>query len=225
MNKKLLVNVILASLMVLSAYIAVAYKPTQKVADLSGKVDLDLIIPDSFSNWTRIKDSGASIINPQQEQVLNQIYTQTLSRTYVNAQGDFIMISIAYGDEQSDTNQVHIPDVCYPAQGFQLVSSKRDIVRTGQGEIRVKRLFTKLGSRSEPLTYWTTVGDKVVSGGFETKMTQLKYGLNGLIADGLIFRVSSINSNAEESYALQNRFIDDLLTSLPATDRHKLAGI
>ncbi len=225
MNKKLLVNVILASLMVLSAYIAVVYKPTQKVADLGGKVDLNLMIPDSFSDWTRMQDLGASIINPQREQLLNQIYTQTLSRTYINAQGDFIMLSIAYGDEQNDANQVHIPDVCYPAQGFQLISSKKDIVRTSQGEIRVKRLFTKLGNRSEPLTYWTTVGERVVSGGFETKMTQFKYGLNGLIADGLIFRVSTINSNVEESYALQNRFIDDLLTSLPVADRHKLAGI
>lgn len=225
MNKKLLLNIGLAVLMVLSAYIAVAYKPTQKLAEQGPKVDLNLLIPDSFAGWQRMPEAGATIINPQQEQVLQQIYTQTLSRTYMSVQGEYIMLSIAYGDEQNDSNQVHIPDVCYPAQGFQLISGGNDVVTTKHGDIRVKRLFTKLGNRSEPLTYWTTVGEKVVSGGYETKMTQLEYGLAGLIADGLIFRVSTISSDTAEAYSLQNRFIDDLLTSLPAKDRHRLAGI
>lgn len=225
MNKKLLLNIFMALLMVLSSYVAVAYKPTQKLADQGPKVDLNELIPDSFADWQRMPDSSAAIINPQQEQVLKQIYTQTLSRTYMSPQGEYIMLSIAYGDEQNDSNQVHIPDVCYPAQGFQLLSSSKDVVTTKLGDIRVKRLFTKLGNRPEPLTYWTMVGEKVVSGGYETKMTQLEYGLAGLVADGLIFRVSTINSDTAGAYALQNRFINDLLTSLPAKDRHRLAGI
>ena len=82
-----------------------------------------------------------------------------------------------------------------------------------------------MGSRSEPITYWTTVGNRVVRSGKETKIEQLRYGFKGQIPDGLLFRVSSINYDTQAAYATQQAFIQTLITSLPAENRLRLAGI
>jgi len=47
------------------------------------------------------------IANPEQEAQINKIYNQTLTRTYVNPTGERIMLSIAYGGDQTDNMAVH----------------------------------------------------------------------------------------------------------------------
>ena len=59
------------------------------------------------------------------EAIINKIYNQTLTRTYINPRGDRIMLSIAYGRDQSDALQMHKPELCYPAQGFRLLNNQR----------------------------------------------------------------------------------------------------
>lgn len=218
-------NLLIALLMLTSSGVALAIRPTQRIADEGPAVNLETIIPKQFADWQVEPQQFGQVVNPQQEQMLEKIYTQTLTRTYVNNKGEHIMLSIAYGADQSDAKQLHYPEVCYPAQGFQIVSSQSGEVQTGFGNIRVKRIMTVLGSRSEPLTYWSTVGNKVVMGGKETKLEQLRYGFNGKIPDGLLFRISSINDDANQGYLLQNQFLKDIIFSLPANNRLRIAGI
>ena len=105
------------------------------------------------------------MVDPQQQELIDKIYTQTLSRTYVNPSGYRIMLAIAYGDDQRDAMQLHYPEVCYPAQGFSLKGKEKGTVATENGIIPVTRILTNLGQRNEPVTYWTTVGDQVFRGG------------------------------------------------------------
>jgi EpsI family protein len=218
-------NLLIALLMLTSSGVALAIRPTQRIADEGPAVNLETLIPKQFADWQLEPQQIGQVVNPQQEQMLEKIYTQTLTRTYVNNKGEHIMLSIAYGADQSDAKQLHYPEVCYPAQGFQIVSSQNGEVQTGFGNIRVKRIMTVLGSRNEPLTYWSTVGNKVVMGGKETKLEQLRYGFKGKIPDGLLFRISSINDDANQGYLLQNQFLKDIIFSLPANNRLRIAGI
>lgn len=218
-------NSIIAVLMLASSGLAMALRPTHRIADEGPAVNLESLIPKQFGDWQEEPQSGGQIVNPQQKEMLDRIYTQTLSRTYVNAKGERIMLSIAYGADQSDAKQLHYPEVCYPAQGFQVISTQLGEVKTDFGDIRVKRLLTVMGNRSEPLTYWTTVGNKVVMGGKETKIEQLRYGFRGEIPDGLLFRVSSITPDAESGYATQQDYVRSLIATLSEKDRLKLAGL
>ncbi|OGS98816.1 MAG: EpsI family protein [Gallionellales bacterium RBG_16_56_9] len=188
-------------------------------------MNLEAMIPKQFGDWQEETQRSGQIINPQLKEKLDRIYTQTLSRTYINAKGERIMLSIAYGADQSDAKQLHYPEVCYPAQGFQVVSTQQGVVKTDFGDIRAKRILTVLGNRSEPLTYWTTVGNRVVMGGKETKFEQLRYGFRGQIPDGLLFRVSSITRDADEGYELQNGFLKEMISAIPNDVRLRIAGI
>lgn len=218
-------NAILAALMLAAFGLALVLRPTHRIADEGPPVNLETIIPKQFGDWRVEPQLSGQIINPQVKEKLARIYTQTLSRTYINAKGERIMLSIAYGADQSDAKQMHYPEVCYPAQGFQVVSTQPGTIKTDFGAIRVKRILTVMGNRSEPLTYWTTVGNQVVMGGKETKLEQLRYGFRGQIPDGLLFRVSSITPDAEGGYAVQQNFSRALIATLPENDRLRLAGL
>jgi EpsI family protein len=218
-------NGIIALLMLASSVGAMTLRPSHRIVDEGSAVNLETMLPKQFGDWQEEPQHSGQVINPQQQEMLDRIYTQLLSRTYINSKGERIMLSIAYGADQSDAKQLHYPEVCYPAQGFQVISSSTGVVNTDFGDIRVKRILTVMGNRSEPLTYWSTVGNKVVVGNKETKLEQLRYGFRGQIPDGLLFRISSITSDVEAGYASQQSFTQDLIATLPERDRLKLAGL
>lgn len=218
-------RIVLLVLMLAAAAIALAMKPTEIMAMSRGKIDLETLVPKSFGAWKQLEQTSGQVVNPQQTAMLKAVYSQTLSRTYVNAEGLAVMLSIAYGENQSDGLALHIPDVCYPAQGFRVTGNLRGVMSTQLGTIQVSRLETEFGKRKEPLTYWTTIGNKVVQGGAARKLEQMRYGFQGQIPDGLIFRVSNITADSTMAYELQQQFVNELLAALPPDQRQFLSGI
>lgn len=85
-------------------------------------------------------------------------------------------------------------------------------------------LVAKLGARNEPITYWIRMGDSVTRGWFEQKAATLSYMLTGFVPDGLLFRVSTISNDAQESYRIQQQFLTSLLQAVKSDDRHLLIG-
>lgn len=212
-------------LMLAAALGAWALTPTHKLADQLGALDLEAAIPTEFGDWQMLPASSGGIVNPQQTAVIEQIYTQTLSRTYLNRRtGEVVMLSVAYGEDQRDGMQAHLPEVCYPAQGFQLISNSKGVLKLAEGEIPVRRLETFAGQRFEPVTYWTMIGEHATLGGLDKKLTEMQYSLRGQIPDGLLFRVSSINRESSRAFELQALFAASLLQALSETDRVRFSG-
>jgi EpsI family protein len=136
------------------------------------------------------------------------------------------MLSIAYGEDQRDGMQAHHPEICYPAQGFQVNSIQTSQITTPYGTVPVKRLETQLNEqRIEPVTYWLTVGDEATLGGVNKKLIEMRYGLHGRIPDGLLFRISSIDHDAAGAFLLQEKFARELLTAVTPELRSRLAGL
>ena len=221
-------HLIIGLCMLAAAGLALALKPTHKIADGGPKVDLEMLIPKQFGDWKIDETIAPLIANPEQQALINKIYNQTLSRTYVNSRNERIMLSIAYGGDQSDNMAVHKPEICYPAQGFALLKSPAiSDFSTGEGVIPVKRLVAAQGPRIEPITYWTTVGDAVEVNGLKWKLQQLKYGLTGKIPDGLLFRVSSIQSSPADdmqAYRVQDDFTREMLKAMNPKQRERIIG-
>jgi EpsI family protein len=198
-------------------------KPTE-VLDVQ-KFDLELVVPKTFGEWRFEPKFSASVVNPQTKELLDKIYSQLLTRTYVNSSGDAVMLSIAYGSDQRGSLQAHAPEVCYPAQGFSVSSPVQANIATPHGDLSARRLATTKGTRQEPVTYWFTVGDQRVTNNWERRMAGLKSLLTGRIPDGLLFRVSSIEPNAASGYAVHDKFINQLLSAVPNDAKVRLAGL
>lgn len=200
--------------------------PTQRLASLHGELNLESSIPKAFGDW-QADEGFAGVVNPQQEELLKQLYSQILTRSYTNrATGERVMLSIAYGNDQRDGLQLHYPEICYPAQGFQLLSNHKVDLQLAGRTIPARRLETAFGrQRFEPVTYWTIIGETAVRGGTDKKLAEMRYGFRGLIPDGLLFRVSSLDRSSPNAFALQQRFADGLLTAVPTAVRGRFAGV
>jgi EpsI family protein len=198
--------------------------PQENWFDHLGKPQFEQIIPSSFGDWRQVSDgSNSLIINPEQQEALNDIYTQTVSRTYVqHSSGRRLMLSLAYGEDQTDSNQLHLSEICYQAQGFNIQALHAEQMLANGHGIEVKRMTAQMGDRIEQVSYFVRIGDQVSSGSIKSARTLMR--LKGYIADGLLFRVSEISDDAKSSHQLQDQLINDLLKTLSPAEQAMLVG-
>ena len=211
--------------MLFSAFLGWFLTPKEVLADNKPPIGLEQNIPNQFADW-KIDPNIAPITTAADLQSkLDQLYSEILSRSYVNNKGEQIMLSIAYGRNQGgDGTQVHRPEYCYPAQGFKLSDTQDAVLQYKQYNIPTRQLLATNGLRVEPVMYWVTVGETALRSGWERKFTQIKYGLKGTVPDGLLFRVSSISNDKNAAYQLQEKFTNDLLNAVSDETRSRLIG-
>jgi EpsI family protein len=209
--------------MLAAAAAALALKPAG-VQHAAANFDLGQAIPSAFDDWVIDPSIVPIVPAPDLQAKLDRIYDQIVSRTYVNAQGERMMLTVAYGGDQSDALKAHRQEVCYAAQGFEIRSLMFDNLRLLGKAVPVTRVFAVRGPRSEPVTYWLTMGDRVVLGRLERLMVQLRFGLSGRIPDGMLVRVSSISSSPTRAFAGHEEFINALLGWMRPGDVRRLLG-
>jgi EpsI family protein len=217
--------IVVAALMCCASVAGIAARPSNKMSDKGLGIKLETAVPKNFGDWTELPDRSVQVVNPQTQELLDKLYSQVLTRSYVNKQGYRIMLSMAYGDDQRGGLQAHKPEICYPAQGFKLTTVQDGLLATAYGNIDVRRLSTSLGSRYEPVTYWLTVGDQVIRTPLDKRIAEIKLGLTGQIPDGLLFRVSSIDVDSDKAFAIQQKFVADMMAAVPAHSRKQLSGL
>jgi len=216
-----LAPILVAALMIMTSLAAPVLKPVRAEGP---SLQLESLVPRTFGDWS-IDPSIVPVAPSADVQAkLDRIYSQTVSRTYVNAAGEHMMLTIAYGGDQSDALKAHRQEVCYTAQGFTIHDLHSDELAVRGGSIPVTRMLAVRGERSEPVTYWFTMGDRVVRGRVERLMVQLREGFAGGIPDGMLVRVSSISGDSRAAYAAQQAFVAELLGAMPSQQRARLAG-
>jgi EpsI family protein len=217
-------NLALLTLMLSAAALGMQLRLTTSIADELPPIDLKTMVPTAFENWQEQLNYSNQIVDPQQKQELDRIYSQTLSRTYINPNGYRIMLSIAYGKYQKRSMQMHKPEVCYPTQGFVLSSNKPGKLDLMGQPTAVTRLETSLGQRVEPITYWAVVGDQVTANMNEERLALVRYALRRRIPDGMLVRISSIDKDTAAANAIQNQFANALVQAIAPEHRDRFAG-
>lgn len=206
----------------LSASLAIWARPTTQLARTKPPIDIAALIPQHVGKWALDTNSVTAMANPKTGAALDRIYSQTLSRTYVDHDGNRIMLALAYGSKQNDQLKAHRPEICYPAQGFALLSKTKGAIVASGNRIPIIRLVTSNGIRVEPVTYWLAVGNQAAATDLQRKLIQLRYGLTGTIPDGMLVRVSSIDLVPSHAFALHDAFVRSLVASV---DANQLASL
>lgn len=215
-----------SALMLAAAGAAYALKPTHILADDKPPMLLDQIVPTSFGGWQLDPSITPVTVDPTVQAQLETLYSQTLNRTYINARGERILMSIAYGKNQnSQSTAAHRPEFCYTGQGFHVESKGYSTLDLKDRQLRTVRLLADKEERIEPITYWVTLNEEATVPGVDRKLAQLRYGLQGKIVDGMLFRISSFSdSKATVSYASHKQFLLDLEKVLPADMKPRFFG-
>ena len=219
-----------AGLMLTGAGASVWLKPTKMLADGKPPIVLHTDVPEGFGDW-KIDASLVPVLpDPTVQNKLDALYSETLNRTYVNSNGQRIMLSIAYGRNQnSESTAAHRPEFCYVAQGFAIRGFGKDKVVLPAHSLKVVRLEAQIDRRIEPITYWVTLNDEASTPGIERKLQQLRYGMQGLIVDGMLMRISSLAETAsppgeKPDYHLHDKFIADMEKAMASGFRPRFFG-
>jgi len=210
--------------MVSAAVLAEWARPTVRESDLHPGFVLGDLIPMRFGDWRVDPSEPVVVPPPDQLAVLNKIYNQTLARTYVDREGRRIMLSLAYGGDQSDGLTVHLPEVCYVAQGFRLTWTRDASLAMHGVTIPVRQVLATMSGRIEPITYWVMMGDRATISVTQRRIVSLRYGLRRRIPEGLLVRISSIDARVEGALQLQAAFIREMLGYIPPQQRQRLIG-
>jgi EpsI family protein len=214
-------------LMVLAAVSAQALQPTLYTASWN-RIHLDSMIPASFGAWRQENVDGLVVQTPEEDALLQQVYSQVLMRVYRGPDGARVMLAVAYTTDQrgNSGHQVHRPEICYPAQGFSLHDRQKGVVNVSGRDIPVVQMVATQGDRIEPLTYWITLDGQPENDAVNLKLDQFKASLlHGLIQDGMIFRVSVIDPDPARAYRVEARFLNDLYAGIDAPSRRAFFGI
>lgn len=186
--------------------------------------DLESLVPAVMGNW-RLNGVREAMTPATDESGGDGFgFERLLRRTYVDPQGERVMLLIGWSGRQSGALKPHRQEICYGAQGAEIRDLHRDRLALGAGFLEVTRLFAVAPARGEPVTYWLTLGDRVVNSPVSWLNAQLSLGLRGDAAQGLLVRVSSLSRTPERAYRLHDSLIAALLAHLPPSERWRFAG-
>lgn len=220
------VGVILASIAIAGTAIAAeVFAPRKLMARTAASQSLETVIPKQFGTWKLVPEiSPVKPVDPEAyvqppDPLAAKVYSQEVARGYTDGGGNIVMLLVAYGPVQNYKLKAHRPEICYTANGFRVSNKNSSNLNYSGGALKVTRLIAERESRYEPITYWMKIGNDISNGVVDNQLSRLKYGLRGIIPDGALFRISTIGLSKEASFKLQDQFIRDLLTALPAQER------
>lgn len=204
-----------------AAATALALQPRHRELRL-GSSNLEDLVPKAFAGWRFEAASG--LVLPPQDQLRDKIYSQLLTRVYAREDGASVMLLIAYSGSQDGAIQVHRPEVCYPASGYDLTRiDQHTVPLTGALRVPGQFIVAETGLRREQLIYWTRMGDRFPTRWSEQRLAVLEQNLDGVIPDGVLVRISTLIEG--DAQPLLDRFAGDLYRSVGTRMKNVLAGI
>jgi len=203
-----------------AAAIAFARKPRQENAFM-GSAKLEDMVPTHFAGWDYVTTSR--LVLPPRDQLQSSIYNQLLTRVYSRGDGQSIMLLLAYGGSQDGVVQIHRPEICYPASGFNLSAIEDHIARLAPNVFIPSRfIVADSPSRKEQMVYWTRLGTAFPRRWSEQRLAVFEQNMAGIIPDGMLVRIST--SDPVASPAILDKFAADLYGSAGGLLRRLLVG-
>jgi EpsI family protein len=215
---------ILGGLSLGALLLAEKLKPRQLLANSREGYDYEKLVPMTFGDWNAVSMMQGQIVDPNLADTIERFYTQTVTRAYVESDASLLMLSMAYGEVQNDEMRIHLPEVCYTAQGFSVSSLGERIASIGRRTVPISTAVATLGERREMVSYFVKVGDTLVGRGLKRKLAQMRYSLLGVVPDGLLVRVSSFDQDADVAFNRHLRFFRQFSVSISELGQHAIFG-
>lgn len=185
---------------------------------------LSRLIPRQLGPWSQGRE-GDIVVPRTEGSLASRLYGDQLARIYYRPdQPDLpMMLSIAYGFRQSDALQLHRPESCYPAVGFQVGRPHPVELDLGRLAIPAVALTATTASRIEDLVYWTRMGRRFPRNDAEQRRMRFANALDGLVPDGALVRASAVRTDPQISVFEQVKvFLKALLGAVDDQGRQVL---
>ncbi|MFZ4382949.1 MAG: exosortase-associated protein EpsI, V-type [Sandarakinorhabdus sp.] len=217
-------DVLVGGALLAGAGTALAVTPRGRLTLMLPGHELEAMVPKQLGPWTFAPSDG--IVLPRDENGLAaKLYGQVLSRVYFSPSRLSVVLVIAYGEVQNDLLQLHRPEVCYSAVGFDISGQQRADIALAPGvSLPARELVARNEDRVESITYWTRIGDDLPTSGTEQRLAKLRQQLDGYISDGVLVRLSCPVAPTPVVREQLAEFARAIVAGLAAADRPALLG-
>lgn len=203
---------------------AEALKPRRKLRLLQGGT-IEQALPSRVGEWS--SERSEDFIGPELSGSLTRaLYSELVPRSYFNDRtGGGIALLAAYGDTQSDLLQLHRPEFCYPAVGFNLRLSRPEKLALGNGVVLpCRKVVAYTQERTENIMYWTRMGEALPQSAGEQRTTRIAQSIEGIVPDGILMRLSAVGDDSDVAFATLQQFIPAMLKAVPLAKRRAFIG-
>lgn len=169
----------------------------QVMASPISKAQFSRLIPDRVGRWQSRRSDELVVATEDEGQ--DKLYENIETRIYEGRSLPSIMLLVAYSSIQRNDIQVHRPEVCYPAGGFPIEKMRSVAIEFNGRGIDALELVADRGGLKEKILYWIRVGDEFPAGWVDLRLKTAMSNITGIIPDGLLFRVSTVNQGSDFS--------------------------
>ncbi|MEP3224706.1 MAG: exosortase-associated protein EpsI, V-type [Parasphingorhabdus sp.] len=216
-------HLIMGGAFCLAAGLAYARMP-QVIFPAVEKTDFEKLIPENIGLWRFETSSG--VVLPPPDALSDRLYDNLVTRVYTAPEDPPIMFLTAYSNTQDGVLQVHRPEICYPAGGYELTETQPMEIDNGLGGKIQANAFTATGrGRTEHVLYWTRIGSEFPVQWSQQRLAVIKANLRGIIPDGVLVRTSLIAPNFDEALPHLSKFAAQLNQGMNKQGRALLSGI
>ena len=199
-------SLLIGATLIGGAALAFYREPTKVAVAVPDKVFRGLI-PRQVANWQSRKSD--ELVVPQEDDFTAKLYENLETFVYEGANVPSMMLLLAYNSVQQNDVQAHRPEVCYPASGYPIIFSEELSIKYKGKMISGRYLIAKRDSSSfEHIIYWIRIGDAFPASWARQRLDMALINASGIIPDGALFRVSTINQSSMKNVNLVQDFID-----------------
>ncbi len=217
-------DLLVGSACAVSAGAAVALKPRRRLSRLGAAI-LKQIAPDQVGDWSSWEVSGLAPPSTS-DSLVTDIYDQLVERVYQRkSTGEEIMMLLAHGASQTNDLQLHRPEGCYPAFGYEILYDRIGALQIPPGVLLpTRRLVADAPGRRECIVYWTRIGDSLPTSYGAQRASLLANAMAGFVCDGVLARFSVVNLDIDRSFAMLEHFVLEFLRAVRASSRQAFIG-
>lgn len=183
---------------------------------------LEQLVPERIGAWSNAARGDQSI--PVGEGPDGEAYDGLLTRYYSGDQGGTIMFLIAYGNAQTGNAQLHRPESCYPAAGFNLHSQSQTSLPAPGTVVPARAMTAEAPGRIEQILYWSRIGDRFPTNSAGQRWVAFRQALDGSTPDGALVRISTIHPDQAIALPALKSFASALLATPSPSLRELLTG-
>jgi len=207
-RRKFLLGLLFAS----AAGVAAWRRPDIRLNYL-GAHKLENLVPKSIGAWNFVAASG--LVVPPDDQLSRAIYSQLLTRVYWDGRTSPVMLLVAQSARETGFLQIHRPETCYTAGGYQISAVTPHPIQVGSKVVAANLMDASAGGPTEHVVYWTRIGTKMPQSWREQKLAVAEQNLEGIIPDAILVRLSCVNDDRDAALAAIDRFARAMIASIP----------
>ena len=199
---------IIAGGLATAALVPALVSPAPQGSALGRGGSLAGLVPERIGPW--IDQPASSIVIPKGEDS-DDTYEDVVTRYYVSDRQAPVMLLLAFGSAQAGNAQLHRPEVCYPAAGFDLRDSQRIQLPLAGQEVGARFVTASAPGRIEQILYWTRIGRDFPTSSLGQRWSILRHTLDGTLPDGMLVRISTIDPDRGRGLNTVRQFASSLL--------------